>query len=195
MFSGNSNPERSGLLLRNRYVLETLVLKMAALRSTSYRDVLLRELEEADIEVLYRIFVGSRDDLLTAVADWDEVQQKAFLRSQFEIQQAQYRSHYPKARFDVIVTDGEVIGNFYVADGDDALLLVDVNLLPGFRNRGIGRALLQDLLGESERSNKPVSLHVIQGNPAVHLYERIGFKVVGEEGVYSRMEWRPSWLN
>jgi len=164
---------------------------MTELRATSFRNVQLRASDESDNELLYRIFVESHGDLAAAVADWDDARKKSFLRSQFQIQQEQYRGHYPQARFDVVVADGQVIGNFYVAPGADELLLVDVNLLPEFRNRGIGGALLQDLLDESENSNKPVSLHVMQGNPAIRLYERIGFEVVAQEGVYSRMQRRP----
>lgn len=164
---------------------------MTALRLTSCRNVFLRDSDESDNEVLYRVFVDSRNDLVAAAAGWDEAQQQVFLRSQFQIQQDQYRSLYPRARFDVIVADDRVIGNFYVSPGDDELHLVDVNLLPEFRNRGIGRALLQDLVEESEHSNKLLSLHVMRGNPAIHLYEQIGFEVVAEEGVYSRMQRRP----
>jgi len=166
---------------------------MADLRPTSYPGVSLREFDENDNEVLYRIFVDSRDDLLTAVADWDEVQREDFLHGQFRTQQDQYRSVYPRARYDMIVVDGgKVIGNFYVSPGDAEILLVDINLLPGFRNQGIGLALLQDLIDESERSNKQVSLNVMQGNPAIHLYERMGFKSVGAQDVYRRMVWRPA---
>ena len=165
---------------------------MAVLRATSYRGVQLREFDENDNEALYRIFVDSRNDLLNAVADWGEAQRKEFLHGQFRAQQDQYRRQYPTARFDMIVADGKVVGNFYVAPGDDEILLVDINLLPGLRNQGIGRALLQDLLDESERSNKPVSLHVMRGNPAIQLYQRLGFRPVGEQDVHCRMEWQPA---
>ena len=164
---------------------------MAVFRSTSYHDVQLREFDENDNDALYRIFVDSRSDLVAAVVNFDEVQQDSFLRIQFQAQKDQYRSHYPDARFDVIVTGGDVIGNFYVAHIDDEIRLVDVNLLPGFRNRGIGRALLQDLLNEAAGLNRPVSLHVMQGNPASHLYERLGFIDAGEQGIYRRMAWHP----
>ena len=168
---------------------------MAVLSPTSYPGVSLREFDENDNKALYRIFVDSRNDLLNAVAGWDEAQRKEFLHGQFRAQQDQYRRQYPTARFDMIVADGKVVGNFYVAPGDDEILLVDINLLPGFRNQGIGRALLQDLIDESERSNKQVSLNVMQGNPAIHLYERMGFKSVGAQDVYRRMVWRPASAN
>ena len=164
---------------------------MSEFRPVSYPDVLLREFDESDNDALYRNFVDSRRDLVAAVAGLDEAQQDTFLRIQYQAREDQYRSHYPDARFDVIVTDDEVIGHIYVSSVESELCLVDVSLLPRFQNRGIGRALLQDLLDEAAGLNKCVSLHVIQGNPAVLLYERLGFIDVGEQGIHRRMMWYP----
>jgi len=169
-----------------------LLAAMVNSRSTSHPDVTLRAARDNDREPLYRVFIASRDDLMVAIANLNVAQQETFLHLQFQARQQQYRSLYPNARFDVIVSEGKVIGNFYVAPADDEIRLVDINLLPGFRNRGIGCALLQDLIDESEHSNKPVSLQVMQGNPALRLYARLGFTAVGGEGVYRRMERQPS---
>ena len=87
---------------------------------------------------------------------------------------------------------GEIIGQIQIAVLDDELRLVDLSLLPEYRNRGIGSALLRDLLDEAAGANKRVILHVSQGNPAARLYERHGFSYVGEQGIYWRMEWRPA---
>ena len=165
---------------------------MSDFRLTSYPGVLLRKLNGDDNEVLFRLFVDSHDPLQAAIAGLDETQRGSFLRIQFEAQQAQYRHHYPGARFDVIVVESEVIGNIYAAPGDCELRLVDINLQARFRNRGIGRALLQDLLDEAAASKKGVRLHVMRGNPAVRLYTRLGFNDLGEQGIHRCMEWRPS---
>ena len=165
---------------------------MTGLRATSYPDVRLRQCDENDEEALFRIFVASHVELLEAVSDWDEARQEALFRSQFQSRQSNYRSQYPNARFDVIVFEDSVIGNFYVAPGNDENLVVDINMLPDFRNRGIGYALLRDLMVESECANKSVSLRVMQKNPAVRLYQRLGFEFVEQQDVYQRMEWRPS---
>ena len=92
----------------------------------------------------------------------------------------------------MILVHDNVIGQIYVANIDDQLRLVDVSLLPEFRNRGIGNGLLRDLLEEATDEKKRVTLHALQGNPAVRLYQRLGFKHVGDEGIYRRMEWVPA---
>lgn len=51
-----------------------------------------------------------------------------------------------------------------------------------FRNRGIGTALLKSLLNEyRKRGVASVSLSVDKENPAIHLYERFGFRVIEDK--------------
>jgi len=152
----------------------------------------LREAGEDDGEKLFSLFAACRDDLLAAVSNWDEARQECFMRLQFQTQRDQYRRQYADLHLQVIVRQGEIIGQILVAPIDDELRLVDVSLLPEFRNRGIGKALLQDLLVKAAGENKRVTLHLLQGNPAVRLYRRLGFSHAGEQGIYRRMEWIPA---
>ena len=48
-----------------------------------------------------------------------------------------------------------------------------------------------DLLVEAARDRKPVRIHVERHNPALRLYERLGFVRLGDNGVYYLMEWSP----
>ena len=63
---------------------------------------------------------------------------------------------------------------------DEATPELSVSLLPGYRGRGIGTALLQRLLVEAAQRFAGVSLSVSESNPAGRLYERSGFVIVGE---------------
>jgi predicted GNAT family acetyltransferase len=51
--------------------------------------------------------------------------------------------------------------------------------------------LLKELVVEADETGKKVVLYVETYNPARHLYERLGFRAEGEEGVYQLMEYRP----
>jgi ribosomal protein S18 acetylase RimI-like enzyme len=64
-------------------------------------------------------------------------------------------------------------------------------VLTEHRGRGIGTAALRMLLGEAARAGKPVRLHVERTNPARHLYERLGFRWIADEGIHWLMEWAP----
>jgi hypothetical protein len=53
--------------------------------------------------------------------------------------------------------------------------IVDIALLPQYCNRGIGTTLLRDLQSEAAAAGKPLRIHVERFNPALRLYQRLGF--------------------
>ena len=91
----------------------------------------------------------------------------------------------------MILAGDEPAGRLYVARWEDEIRIVDIALLPAFRGRGIGGALLGDLIAEADAAGKPLSIHVEQNNPARSLYERLGFEEAGEFGVYVLMKRAP----
>jgi ribosomal protein S18 acetylase RimI-like enzyme len=64
----------------------------------------------------------------------------------------------------------------------------DIALLPEYCNRGIGTTLLRT--SEAATAGKPLRIHVERFNPALRLYERLGFTPIAGRGVYLFMEWR-----
>jgi ribosomal protein S18 acetylase RimI-like enzyme len=69
--------------------------------------------------------------------------------------------------------------------------LIDITLLPQFRGKGIGAALLGDLIKRSDKVQKKISLHVDPINPALYLYLRLGFIHIKNNGRYYYMERNP----
>jgi putative hydrolase of the HAD superfamily len=66
---------------------------------------------------------------------------------------------------------------------DSSTPLLGMALLPEFRGRGIGKALLGKMLKVSKESGyQAVSLSVDPNNPALHLYQMFGFKKIGVDG-------------
>jgi ribosomal protein S18 acetylase RimI-like enzyme len=59
-----------------------------------------------------------------------------------------------------------------------------------YRNKGIGRALLEHMMEEAKNKFKIELLHleVYQGNPALRLYERMGFKVYGTQPRFIKID-------
>lgn len=65
---------------------------------------------------------------------------------------------------------------------------LSVTTFEGFRGRGIGAALLVELIEAARSREVPgISLSVEDGNVARRLYERLGFKVVGRNGASDTM--------
>jgi GNAT superfamily N-acetyltransferase len=65
---------------------------------------------------------------------------------------------------------------------------LSVAVLPEHRGRGIGTALVTRLLDAARTRYGVVSLSVAEENPALRLYERLGFKVVGRSGTSLTMK-------
>src|SRR5207244_12709415 len=99
--------------------------------------------------------------------------------------------NYGDASFDVILVDGEPAGRLYVHRGPSEIRIVDVALLPEQRGSGGGTRLLGDLLAEADEASKSVTIHVERMNPALRLYERLGFALAEDKGVYLFLE-RPA---
>jgi ribosomal protein S18 acetylase RimI-like enzyme len=152
--------------------------------------VTLRQATPVDRDLLYRVYASSRADEL-AVVPWSDQQTAAFLRMQFDAQDTDYHLNYADAEFLVVVVDGEDAGRMYVHRRADPINLIDIALLPEHRGQGVGTALVTELLAEARSAGRRVTLHVEPFNPALRLYQRLGFRVMEEQGVYWLMEWRP----
>jgi len=146
--------------------------------------------DPADLSFLYRVYASTRAEEL-AMVDWDAAQKEAFLLQQFNAQHAWYTQNYPGALFHLVHLDEEPIGRLYLHSREKEIRVMDIALLPEYRGRGIGTALLADVLAEGRRGGKTVSIHVEIYNPALRLYSRLGFRPVADRGVYWLMEWSP----
>jgi ribosomal protein S18 acetylase RimI-like enzyme len=157
-------------------------------------SVTLRPIGPDDMDFLLRVYRSVREEEL-AMVDWTEEQKAAFIRQQFEAQHGWYQEHYDGAQFDVLLVDGVPAGRLYVHRRPAEIRLVDIAFLPEFRKRGLGTSILLDLLAEGEAAGKPVTIHVEVYNPAMRLYERLGFRPIEERGPYLLMEWRAPGLS
>jgi ribosomal protein S18 acetylase RimI-like enzyme len=149
----------------------------------------LRAITPADNEFLYRLYASTRAAEM-ALVNWSDAQVEDFLRMQFHAQSTHYIKHFPDTRFDLIELDGEPIGRLYVDEREDAIHIIDIALLPHYQGRGIGGGYLQSMIDQAHASQRKVSIHVERNNPAMKLYQRLGFRRVKDEGVYWLMQWQ-----
>jgi ribosomal protein S18 acetylase RimI-like enzyme len=151
-------------------------------------EIGLRPSGPADREFLLRVYVSTRLDELAGLL-WDQSAKDSFLRSQAEAQDADYRLRRPNAQFLVITADGEDVGRLYRVElAGEELRLMDIALVPEWRGRGIGTALIGDLVTEARERGLLLSLHVEHHNPVRRLYDRLGFHVAAQDDVNARME-------
>src|SRR5436309_4435880 len=97
----------------------------------------LRPIRPEDGSFLYAVYASTRLEELAPLG-WSAEQQAAFLTQQFNAQHQYYQANFSDAKFQVILLAGQQVGRLYVARQPDQILLIDIALLPEYRNAGIG---------------------------------------------------------
>lgn len=157
-------------------------------------QISLRPATPDDRALLAAIYASTREEELAQAADWTDEMKAQFLEHQFNAQHTYYQQVYPDAEYLIILVEGQAAGRIYIERNliPGTIRVIDITLLPPFRNQGIGQYLFRQLMSEAEAAGKTLTIHVEQFNPARHLYERLGFKIIKEtHGVYLLMEWTP----
>lgn len=153
------------------------------------RGIVLRPRRNDDDNFLREVYVACRWDE-TAATGWPDQMRRVFLEDQCRIQRLQYDQNYRGAAWGVVEVDGERAGRLYLHYHDRDLRIVDISFLPAFRGRGIGGRLLAAVQDRARcLGAAKASMHVVQGNPAIRLYERLGFRWVELRGMYCLLEW------
>ncbi len=156
------------------------------------RPLTLRLVTEADAPFLFALYSSTRAAEM-ALVDWPAEQQQSFLQMQFNAQQEHYSANFPLAEHNIILLDRQPVGRIYVDRAEDEIRLLDITITPERRYGGIGSQLMTDFQAEGAATGRPLRFYVWQLNhDALRFYKRLGFKVTGEAGAYSAMEWRPA---
>lgn len=153
--------------------------------------VTLRPATQADYFFMRQLYGANREEEVQQFP-FDEFQKKEFLDQQFAAQYQHYQLHYPTCERNIIEQSGRPIGRLWIDEWRDQIRLVDIALMPAHRGSGIGSKLLADVLERGRKAGKPVTIHVESYNPALRLYERLGFEKVDTNGVYFLMKWTPA---
>ena len=148
-----------------------------------------RPIADADLPFLARVYASTRSEELAA-APLSDAQKDSFLAEQFRLQHAHYQKYYPDADWLVTMRGGEDIGRLYIEHWPTQHRIIDIAFLPEHRGKGLGEALLRDLMDEAVAVDKDVSIHVEKFNPAMRLYRRLGFATEEDKGVYDLMRWK-----
>lgn len=156
--------------------------------SSEPSNITLRPVREDDHEFLVEVYGSTRAAEL-ALVPWTSEQQQAFIQSQFALQQDHYSQKYPGANHDIIMYGDRQVGRLYVARLDHEIRIVDITVLPGERNAGVGTYLIGQLLDEAKRAGKITSIYVEEFNPSLRLFERLGFSVKEQQGFHLLLEW------
>lgn len=130
-----------------------------------------------------------------AIVPWTEAEKKEFLEFQYRAQTQSYTTRFPDSVHSIVLIDGEPAGRIWTDEWEDEIRLLDIAILPRFRNRGAGTILLTRLQDDARASGKALRHSVeINNESAIRLYERLGFTIVPDYdfATHYLMEWIPS---
>jgi ribosomal protein S18 acetylase RimI-like enzyme len=109
---------------------------------------------------------------------------------QYRAQHEVYFASYDTAQYGILQWTDISIGRLYVHYRDHEVRVLDIAILPEYRNRGIGGIVMKGLCIEAGMRRAPIRLHVHYLSPALRLYQKLGFRRIGEAGPAYFMEWQ-----
>jgi GNAT superfamily N-acetyltransferase len=155
-----------------------------------FKPLALRPVLQEDEDFLFEVYASTRMDELTHTG-WDDAQKLSFLKLQFAAQQQYYRDRFSGGEHHIILVDDLPAGRIYVSKSDEEIRILDITVLPRYRNAGTGTSILQGVLAEAKSLNRPVRIYVESFNRSLGLFQRLGFRKAEEAGMHFLMEWIP----
>ncbi len=96
-------------------------------------------------------------------------------------QLAGLRERWHSTEVRIITLDGADIGWLQSMTQGDALFLGQLFVDAAFQRRGIGTDVVRRLIDEAACAGRAVTLGVVKTNPALRLYERLGFCITHDD--------------
>jgi ribosomal protein S18 acetylase RimI-like enzyme len=137
----------------------------------------LRRAQTADYQFLYNLHRATIQEYVAEIWGWDEAWQQAHFQEKFD-----------PAMCEIIQFDGRDVGTLQLEERADELFLALIEILPEYQGRGIGAAVIQDILVQAEQRDVSVTLRVLRNNPARALYERLGFTIIDRSDTHLYMK-------
>ena len=104
------------------------------------------------------------------------------------LQRTQQAGSWQALSFFRIMRDGAAIGAVSLEEADSHLTLIGLYILPAFQGKGSGTQVLRQVVFDAAARGLPVRLRCLKWNPALSLYRRHGFLVIGETETHFQME-------
>ncbi len=124
----------------------------------------------ADFGFAQALYFETMRSMIEPLFGWDQTHQEQSFAKWFKLDEAR-----------IITAEGRDVGWAQWRVDECAIFLGSLYIAPEIQGQGIGTHVLRTLLAEGRQSSKEVTLAVMKVNPAVHLYERLGFWITHQD--------------
>jgi ribosomal protein S18 acetylase RimI-like enzyme len=143
----------------------------------------LRPAQPGDADFEHFLYASTRDDLRPLGPEVFD----GLVGMQFRAQTMSIRLDHPNAERRIVIVEDAPAGRLITDDSEGHVEVIDVALLPEYRCQGIGTSVMRGVLTHADRVGRAVRLHVEKQSRAVRWYERLGFAICGDVGMYFAM--------
>jgi GNAT superfamily N-acetyltransferase len=128
-----------------------------------------RQALDQDFDYCERLYFGEMEWIIKEL-HLDRAAQAASFQQQWDLTQVH-----------IIALDGSDVGWLQTETQEDELFVAQMFVDRPFQRRGIGTEVMKRLISEAACVNQTMRLNVVKINPAVRLYQRLGFQVIRED--------------
>jgi ribosomal protein S18 acetylase RimI-like enzyme len=139
-------------------------------------DVRLRAFQDRDFEFVRELYFETMRWAIERYFGWNRLQQEENFSTWFKPNEAR-----------IITVDGTDAGWIQQRQDAGESFLGSIYVTPAMQGKGIGTSVVQDLLHLAEHWSQAVTLAVMKINPAVRLYQRLGFRTTREDEAHCRI--------
>ncbi len=146
------------------------------------RDYRLRPASDDDYSFVESLYVETMRPLLTAFNAWDKTRNIALFK----------KTYYKRSEASIVVVDGIDAGWLQLHEGSDEVAIHQLHIKKAYRGQLIGTDIIKGIIAKANHQGLPVTLSVVKNNPALNLYLRLGFSIIGEDETKFHLHTQPA---
>ena len=129
-------------------------------------DIRLRASHARDFDFARGLYFETMRSMIERLFGWNQATQEEKFTGWFKLDEVS-----------IITVDGVDAGWIQQRADSGEIFLGSIYVVPSMQGKGIGTHVLRSLLASAKDQSKVLTLAVMKINPAIRLYERLGFRI------------------
>jgi len=92
------------------------------------------------------------------------------------------------SQYRVVESNQEIIGFIKIVVSDTDIYLAEIQISSKYQNKGVGSSIINNLIEQAKANRQRLWLRTLKSNPAVELYQRLGFTVFETTVTHIKLE-------